>query len=200
MRNQILAGAAALALAIPAVASAQDVAVAADGTVYVLTEPQQVMYDAWPPESRVMYDAWPNDVKGYYWTLTPDQQDGWWVLDDEQRMRVYTMTPAQRAAAWTQISAQLNGAAPSAMARTTTAAMPAGTANMRFVSNAMVQPISADQAVVAGGDIPICTANQQDNCINSWEARKTGTRPLNYWPGRPASEIDGPLPAEDPND
>ena len=28
---------------------------------------------------------------------------------------------------------------------------------------------------------------------------KTGNRPINYWPGRPASEIDEPLPLDDPN-
>ncbi|WP_370177198.1 hypothetical protein [Alteriqipengyuania sp.] len=49
------------------------------------------------------------------------------------------------------------------------------------------------------GDMPICKPKQEDNCINSWEANKTGNRPINYWPGRPASEIDEPLPLDDPN-
>lgn len=193
MRNLILASAAVLAFSVPAAAQDTDVAVDAEGNVYVLTDDQRVMYDAWPPENRVMYDAWPNDVKVYYWTLTPDQAEGWWVLNDEQRMRIYRMTPAQRAAAWTSIAAQMNGSA----AATTPVA--SASTNMRFVSNAMVQPIPGDSPPVTG-DLPVCKPNQQDGCINSWEKNKTGTRPLSYWPGKPASEIDTPLPAEDPND
>ena len=90
----ILAGAAALAFAVPA--AAQTVAADAAGNVYVLTPVQQSSYDTWPVERQTIYTAWPNDYKVYYWTLAPEQQNGWWVLTDEQRGRVYGMTPEQR--------------------------------------------------------------------------------------------------------
>lgn len=45
----------------------------------------------------------------------------------------------------------------------------------------------------------VCTAEKQDGCINPKAAGlKFGNTPLNYWPGKPASEIDHPLPAEKP--
>lgn len=195
MRNLILAGAAALAFSAPAAAQDMDADVEADVMADVtLTADQRAMYDSWPMDRRTMYDAWPNEAQVYYWTLTPEQTEGWWVLNDDQRLRIVRMTPAQRTAAWTSVAAQMNGAA---------RAMPVSagaSANMRFVSNAMVQPIPEDSPPVSGDDLPVCTPNQQDGCINSWEKNRTGTRPLNYWPGKPASEIDTPLPAEDPND
>lgn len=194
MKSYILAGAAALALALPA--AAQDMAVTSDGDVYVMTGTQQSTYDTWPPDRRTTYDSWPNDYKNYYWTLTPDQQNGWWVLTDDQRAKVYAMTPDQRTAAWTAIAAQMNGATPSANASATaqtatTAAASASTAGPRFVSGEVVQSTPADTAP-ASGELPICTPNQQDNCINAWEAGKRGagvTRPLDHWPGKPASEM-----------
>ena len=95
MNKLIFAGAAALALAAsPSIA--QDVAVDAEGNVYVMTDAQQVMYDGWPEVRRVAYDAWPYGVQEYYWTLTPEQNAGWWVLNDSQRVRIYEMTPEQR--------------------------------------------------------------------------------------------------------
>lgn len=197
MRNFILAGAAALAFAVPA--AAQDMAVDAEGNVYVLTDAQKVMYDGWPAEQRVLYDAWPMGVQEYYWTLEPMQVEAWWMLDDSQRVRIYEMTPEARASAWTSIAAQMNASTPAVSASTTARATTTASPAMRFVSNPTVQAIS-DTPAPAGDDLPVCSANQQDNCINSWEKNKTGTRPLNYWPGRPASEIDTPLPAEDPND
>lgn len=194
MKSYILAGAAALALALPA--AAQDMAVTSDGTVYVLTDTQQAQFDTWPPDRRTAYEAWPATYQEYFWTLTPEQQSGWWVLTDDQRARVYAMTPEQRTQAWAAIASQMAGGTPnanaSATARTaTTAATMANTAGPRFVSNAVVQNISAD---APPADPPICTPNQQDNCINAWEAGKRGpgvTRPLDHWPGKPASEMPG---------
>jgi hypothetical protein len=81
MKTLILAGAAALAFATPAIA--QDMAVTATGDVYVLTSPQQVIYDGWPADRQTTYTAWPNDYKVYYWTLTEPQQEGWWMLNDD---------------------------------------------------------------------------------------------------------------------
>ncbi|KLE32651.1 hypothetical protein AAW01_00915 [Aurantiacibacter gangjinensis] len=48
-----------------------------------------------------------------------------------------------------------------------------------------------------GQEYAVCTQNEQDSCINPREAGLNfGNRALGYWPGRPASQIDGPLPAE----
>ncbi|MFN2100390.1 hypothetical protein [Altererythrobacter sp. MF3-039] len=42
----------------------------------------------------------------------------------------------------------------------------------------------------------VCTSDAQDGCINPREAGlKWGNTPLNYWPGKPASKIEGSLPA-----
>jgi hypothetical protein len=198
MRNLILAGAAALAFtAAPAVA--QDVAVDAEGNVYVLTDEQQTMYDGWPADRQTSYDGWPNEVQEYYWTLTPVQTEGWWVLTDDQRVRIYKMTPEARTQAWTQISSQMSSAAGTATASAaTTAAASASSATPRFVSKEVTQATPSGYAAASGEDVPVCKGDQQDGCINSWEKNKTGNRPLEYWPGKPASEIDEPLPATKP--
>lgn len=181
MRNLILAGAAALAFtAAPALA---------DDHAYDMTEAQQQMYMDWSDDQRIAYQRWPVEVQKYYWTLEPTQIEGWWVLTDDQRVRLYEMTPQQRTAAWTQIAAQMN-AAPAAT--TATARTAARTSNMRFVSNAVVQDTPGDQGPPVG-EVPICSPQEQDNCINAWEAGKRGpgvTKPLGYWPGKPASEMD----------
>lgn len=201
MKNMILAGAAAIAFtAAPAIA--QDaVAVDANGDVYVLTDEQQTMYDAWPANRRTAYDAWPMGVQEYYWTLTPAQTEGWWVLTDPQRVRVYEMTPEQRAVAWQQINTQMSGQTGTNTAATTPAARTSANTSVqpRFVRSEVAQTTPAGYTATASGtDLPVCKAGQQDGCINSWEKNKTGNRPLEYWPGRPASEIDEPLPATRP--
>ena len=198
MRNLILAGAAALAFtAAPAVA--QDVAVDAEGNVYVLTDEQQTMYDGWPADRQTSYDGGPDEVQEYYWTLTPVQTEGWWVLTDDQRVRIYKMTPEARTQAWTQISSQMSSAPGTATASAaTTAAASASSATPRFVSKEVTQATPSGYAAASGEDVPVCKGDQQDGCINSWEKNKTGNRPLEYWPGKPASEIDEPLPATKP--
>lgn len=199
MKSTLIATAAALALAMPAtVAFAQDetvVATDASGDVFVMTDTQQMAHDGWPAERQADYDGWPDNYKVYYWTLTPVQQEGWWVLTPDQRGKVLVMTPEQQAAAWTSITAQMNGAPPPAASGTaaaaTTAAATASTAAPRFVSNEVVQSTPADTNPPSG-DLPVCSKNQQDNCINAWEAGKRGkgvTKPLNKWPGKPASEM-----------
>ncbi|GGD95853.1 hypothetical protein GCM10011515_14710 [Tsuneonella deserti] len=195
MNKLIMAGAAALAFAVPA--AAQDMAVTSNGDVYVMTDAQQSMYDAWPPERQTMYTAWPDTYRTYYWTLTPTQQTGWWALTDAQRQQLYAMTPEQRATTWTSIERQLAGGpagTASATAQTaTTASTSAGAGNMRFVSNAVVQTTPA--ADNANTDYPPCKGDMQDHCINPREAGlKYGNVPLKYWPGRPASEIPGKKP------
>lgn len=43
----------------------------------------------------------------------------------------------------------------------------------------------------------VCTAGRTDGCINPRDAGlDEGNRPIDYWPGKPASEIDHPLPVE----
>jgi hypothetical protein len=50
---------------------------------------------------------------------------------------------------------------------------------------------------IGGVDYVVCTALVQDSCINPRDAGLNwGARELSYWPGRPASEIVGPLPAK----
>lgn len=189
MRTFILAGAAALSFAVATPVIAQ-----------TMTTEQQTMYDGWTADKRAAYDAWPMDAKTYYWTLTPAQTEGWWVLTDDQRVRIVAMTPEQRTAAWTSITAQMNGAAPMATAADTSTTtsnttmagsgtMPAG--NMQFVRKEMTQGnmMAASATTAEGTDLPVCKANQQDGCINSWEKNKTGTKPLDRWPGKPASEM-----------
>ena len=195
MNKLILAGAAALACAIPAVA--QDIAVTTSGDVYVMTGDQQTMYDAWPAERQTMYTGWPDTYKTYYWTLTPSQQTGWWALTDDQRTKIYAMTPELRASTWASIEKQMMNM-PSANASTTaqvatTASVSAGPGNMRFVSNEVVQTTPA--AAAAGTAYPPCKGDMQDHCINPREAGlKYGNVPLKYWPGKPASEIPGKKP------
>ena len=70
---------------------------------------------------------------------------------------------------------------------------------IEYRSGEVVQATPEDAGPPADGELPICKAGQEDNCINSWEANRTGNRPINYWPGRPASEIDEPLPVDRPN-
>ncbi|WP_247712952.1 hypothetical protein [Qipengyuania intermedia] len=193
MKRFIFASAAALAFtAAPAIA---DDHMDGEATAYVLTADQQSTYDSWPGDRRSIYDAWPAGAQEYYWTLEPEQEAGWWVLNDAQRVRIYEMNTEQRAQAWTAIAAQMqNSNATSTAART---ASSSATTGPRFVRSEVVQTTPAD-AGPPDGELPICSSDAQDNCINAWEAGKRGpgvNRPLEYWPGRPASEIDGPLPA-----
>ena len=195
MNKLIFAGAASLALAIPA--AAQDMAVTANGDVYVLTPEQDVIYKAWPAERQTIYTTWPNDYKVYYWTLTEPQQDGWWLLTDDQRTRLYAMTPDQRAAAWTAIEGQLasmpaaNASTTAQVATTAAAANAVAGREPRMVSNAVTQTTPAATA----GEYPLCSATVTDSCRNPREAGKNyGNVPLNYWPGKPASEIPGKKP------
>ena len=63
----------------------------------------------------------------------------------------------------------------------------------------MTTPSRTDNtsAMPATREYPVCGGEVQDSCINPREAGLNyGNRPLEYWPGRPASEIEGDLPAE----
>ncbi len=55
----------------------------------------------------------------------------------------------------------------------------------------------ATQVSKDGQTYNVCMGDVQDSCINPREAGlKWGNWPVGYWPGKPASQIDGPLPAE----
>lgn len=223
MKSTLLAAAAALAIALPAGAAAAQDATAtttatttANAAAPVLTAEQRTAYDGWPADRRTAYDGWTGELQTYFWTLTPEQQSGWWVLSDEQRGAVYAMTPEQRTTAWASIASQMSGQAPAAS--TEPAPAPSGTGmpappppppaaapsalgaaspgGMQFVrkETAQAAPAGADPAALASGELPVCKKGQQDGCINSWEKNRTGTRPLNKWPGQPASEMTGAKP------
>ena len=185
MNSRILAGAAAVAVALsPAALSAQGVN-SIDDKRPELTEEQQATYDAWPEERRVAYEAWTPEYQVYYWTLTPAQSEGWWVLNPEQRTQLYAMTPDQRAAAWSSIVAQINAspaatqAAASSKAKTTTA--------VTYQSNPVVQQVPAN---TVEGEYPVCKSESDDACIQPRAAGLDwGNRPLDHWPGKPASEM-----------
>lgn len=157
---------------------------------HAMTPEQQTMYDSWPADRQSDYDTWPSEYQVYYWGLEPDYQTGYWALTPDQRTRVYEMTADQQAAAWTSIMQQLNGSPATAVQATpsggTASAGAAG--DTTFVSNEMVQAAPAPRQ----GEYPVCKGEQQDNCINAWAAGERGagaTRPLDHWPGKPASEM-----------
>lgn len=193
-----------------------------------MTAEQQATYDMLSAERQTTFDAWPNDVKSYYFTLPSARQDAFWMLTDEQRVRVYNMEPTQREAAWTGLMQQvnsmnndaamngsMNASTTGTMNSSTTGSMNSSTTgnmastnsnmsttattarqgNIRFVSNERSQAAPAARQ----GEYPVCTNGMTDGCINQYEATGKGNRPLEYWPGRPASEIDGPLPAKQPS-
>ena len=187
MRNLLLAGAAALSLAaLPGVAQADHHAMG-ETAMMEMSSDQQMMYDGWPMDRQATYDGWPADVQTYYWTLPMDRQEAYWLLTDEQRVQVYNLTPEQRSAAWTSILAQVNGANTMATTTTTTpAATATTTAGTRFVSNEMAQSAPAPMT----GEYPVCQGEEQDGCIQPREAGLNyGNRPLDYWPGQPASSM-----------
>lgn len=127
-------------------------------------------YWAWPNDYRSSYWTWPANYQSYYWELTPDQQTAWWALSAEQRGQILAMTPDQQLAAWNSINAQITAS------KTPTMVMASGT-------TAQATPAART------GEYPICSGDIQDSCIQPREAGKNyGNVPLDYWPGKPASE------------
>jgi hypothetical protein len=58
-----------------------------------------------------------------------------------------------------------------------------------------------DRVRVDGYEYKLCKGGQTDSCINPQDAGfDWGGRELTYWPGRPASEIEGPLPEHKPEE
>ena len=57
----------------------------------------------------------------------------------------------------------------------------------------------AEVVRIDGQEYTVCTAQVQDSCINPRQAGLNwGNNELAYWPGKPASQIKGPLPANEP--
>ncbi|MHA6317120.1 hypothetical protein ACXYN8_05605 [Altererythrobacter sp. CAU 1778] len=188
MKNLMLAGAAALSLAtVPSIAHADH-----HMSGEAMSEMHAEAMAEWPEDRMMAYNAWEAPVQEYYWTLEPMQQDAWWLLNDQQRTRVFAMTPEQRTAAWsaimTQVSAQSTmpaaTASTTAMAATTASASAAG--NPRFVAGEVAQTAPAR---ASGEEYPVCSATVTDSCINPYAVNKRGNKPLDYWPGKPASEM-----------
>lgn len=193
--KSLLAASAAFGLALTGIPAIAQTAMTND--MVEMTTIQQSAYDSWPLERRSAYDAWPTEAQKYFWTLNQEQMRGWWLLTDDQRVQVLGMAPQQRAAAWTAIMNQMTGATtmptnPGPASARTTTALPAEMAgNIDYRRSERVQATPGDQGPPTG-EMPICSANQQDNCINAWEAGKRGrgvNRPLDDWPGKPASEM-----------
>jgi hypothetical protein len=58
-----------------------------------------------------------------------------------------------------------------------------------------------DRVRVDGHEYKLCKGGQTDSCINPQDAGfDWGGREIRYWPGRPASEIDEPLPEHRPDE
>ena len=186
----LLSAGAALGLALTAAPALADNHM--DGMT--MTAAQKTMYDGWTAEQRSTYDAWPMNAKTYYWTLDDMQRDVWWnTLNNEQRVRIVGMTPQQRTAAWTSISNQMNAGSNAMASNATTQARttsPRMNGEIQFRRSERVQMMPSGYQQAGAGELPVCTPNQQSGCINSWERNRTGTRPLNYWPGRSASKMD----------
>lgn len=205
MRTLLLTGAAALSLvAVPFVAAAQQAGASthttheAGAAGHTLTAEQQAAFDAWAADRQAIYVAWPPAYQGYYWTLTTPQQDAYFLLTAEQRAQIDKMNAEQRKLAWQSIERQVAGAptaneanaAARPVAETTVAtrATPAGPQQVitTTVSNAVPPPASA-----LNKEYPVCRGAVQDSCVNPREAGLNyGNRPLDHWPGEPASEID----------
>lgn len=69
----------------------------------------------------------------------------------------------------------------------------AASANHHEEGKMMMKPkvMEGGESVMIGDKaVPICKGDVQDGCINPREAGLNyGNRPLNYWPGKPASSM-----------
>ena len=172
---------------------------------------RRTAYDAWPgtyqtyywsltPEQQAGWWVLNDEQRGRVYAMTPAQRTAAWASISQQMAAQSTATPATTQGSGT-MSGQTDMATTTTTTTTTTGTMQSDTGmaassgamssgNIQFVRREMVQTAeaNADAAALASGDLPVCKKNQQDGCINSWEKNRTGTRPLDRWPGRPASE------------
>jgi hypothetical protein len=178
----------------------------------------RVYYWTLTPDQQRGWWALTDEQRGQVYAMTPEQRTAAWASIATQMSAA--ATPAGTASTTTTTSTTTNattgvtttttadtvttadGQTTTTAAATTAMPEPMASGAMQFVRKETVQPVaasadaSADAAALASGDLPVCKEGQQDGCINSWEKNKTGTRPLNYWPGKPASEIPGSKPAD----
>ncbi|PEQ13165.1 hypothetical protein B2G71_06860 [Novosphingobium sp. PC22D] len=176
---------------------------------YEMTPQQTSVYKTWTVEKRADYDAWPVSYQEYYWTLDPGQQQGYWALTPDQRGKIYQMSPEQRAIAWKSVRQQLAGATPTTppgQANPPGQGIPTNGVPNPKMANQAVQPAMPKDESYQGGpykgaltpppadamnkDYPVCKGDVQDSCVNPREAGMNwGNRPLDHWPGQPASEM-----------
>lgn len=196
MKKAFLAAATALSMAaVPAMAQQQTAPAPDNAGAFYSAEHEQMMREM-EPDARVyfetlerdqqeMYFGWDAALRDYYWTLDNDQRDAWWYLNDEQRITIYQIeAPEQRTAAWNSILAQVEDMEGTEVSAQTD--MSTNSGDLQFVSNVMVQSAPAPHQ----GEYPVCESDADDSCINAWAAGQRGPgvdRPLNYWPGEPAS-------------
>lgn len=217
MRNIMLAGAGAIAL-MTAPALAQSITTAESPTTtsttansgsFEMSDEQTTTYDTWPADRQTDYDSWPMSYQEYYWTLEPVQQEGYWALTPDQRGKIYDMTPEQRAIAWKSVQQQLAGMTPTTppdQANPPGQGVPTNGVPNPQMANQAVQPAMPANQEYQGGpykgaltpppaqamnkEYPPCKGDMQDSCVNPREAGLNyGNRPLDYWPGQPASEM-----------
>lgn len=175
---------------------------------------RRISYDAWPDTYKTYYWTLTPDQQTGWWALNAEQRGQVYAMTPEQRIAAWASITAQMSGAAPTTTGGSAAAADMATASDTTAAdaamspdaatpmasahaaMATTAGNMQFVRREITQPVaaSADAAALASGEVPVCKKGQQDGCINGWEKNKTGNKPLNYWPGKPASEIPGPKP------
>ena len=154
----------------------------------MMSSEERIMYDRLPADRRAAYDRFDQQTRDYYRTLRPEQTDMFFMLDDTQRSQMMALTPEQRDRAWTSMMQRQGNMAQGNMGQGNMAQGNMTQGNIRFTSNAVVQNAPAPHQ----GEYPICETDMQDNCMNAWEAGRRGagvSRPLDYWPGRPASSM-----------
>lgn len=178
----------------------------------------RVYYWTLTPDQQAGWWALTDEQRGQVYAMTPEQRTAAWASIATQMGAAPAAPAAMPAPATTPMP---DMAAPTATAPTTTAptttadadaavaatAAPSADASWgtttaatsgtpQFTRREMVQPVqsSADPAALQSGDLPACTRGQQDGCINSWDKNRTGNRPLDHWPGRPASEGQATTP------
>ena len=172
---------------------------------------RRTAYDGWPYDVQEYY--WtlePNQTEGW-WMLNDEQRTRIYAMTPEQRTMAWQQISTQmnamqnsqgNSATSGSNNANMTNPGNSAMSGSNNASMTGNTARTtaasansmqpRFVRSEVVQTTPGDQGPPTG-DLPICEDNAQDNCINAWEAGERGpgvTRPLDYWPGQPASQSD----------
>ena len=103
----LAAGVAALTVAVPSAALAQDDAPGGSPVEEEsLTAEQQAIFDTWPPDRQLAYGTWPKSTKSYFWSLSDSRQDLFWRLTDDDKIRLTAMAPEEQEAAWAELESR----------------------------------------------------------------------------------------------